>query len=61
MRADYLFAHGNLRDVLEAHRQKMVAAIDAADASQVANGQSIEDIANSFGEHRQTTNHGARP
>ncbi len=48
MNEKHLFAHGYLRDVLETQRQKMVAAIDAADASQVANGQSIEDITDLF-------------
>lgn len=48
MNEKYLFAHGYLREALEAHRQKMAAAIDSAEASQVSNGQSVEDIADGF-------------
>jgi hypothetical protein len=48
MNGKHLFADGYLRDALEAHRQKMLAAIDRADASQVGNGQSIDDIADTF-------------
>lgn len=48
MNEKHLFAHGHLRDALEAHRQKMVAAIDGADVTQVTDGQPVEDIAHAF-------------
>ena len=48
MDRNYLFADAYLRDVLDGHRQKMLTTIDAADGSQFASGQSVDEIADSF-------------